>query len=84
MLGIGSMICEDAQFMASLLAGRGLQGLGAGGLTVLSYVSFGDLDPQDGLRFMTATGMSMATGTVCGPLIGAALSGGGNWVNNPA
>ncbi|KAL5370904.1 hypothetical protein DPSP01_014603 [Paraphaeosphaeria sporulosa] len=78
-LGVGSLICDSADTTAMLLAGRAVQGFGAGGLTVLSYALYGDLEPRSGLRFLTAMSLSLATGTVCGPLLGAALSEGNNW-----
>lgn len=81
MLGVGSLVCESANTIALLLVGRIVQGLGAGGLTVLSYALYGDLEPQDGLKFLTAISLFIAAGTVCGPLIGAALSHGNHWVS---
>ena len=79
-LGVGSLICESAGVVALLLAGRTIQGFGAGGLTALSYALFGDLPPRSGLKFLTAISLSAAAGTVCGPLVGAALSEGHHWV----
>lgn len=80
MLGAGSLICESANTTPCLIVGRTVQGFGAGGLTVLSYALYGDLDPRSGLRFLTAISLFIAAGTVCGPLIGAALSKGHHWV----
>jgi MFS family permease len=82
MIGIGSLVCESAATIALLLAGRVVQGCGAGGLTVLSYALYGDLGAQRGLRFLTAISLSIAAGTVCGPVIGAALSNGDHWVSS--
>ncbi|OAL42658.1 MFS general substrate transporter, partial [Pyrenochaeta sp. DS3sAY3a] len=79
MLGVGSLVCESADTIALLLVGRVVQGLGAGGLTVLSYALYGDLESQDGLKFLTAISLFIAAGTVCGPLIGAALSHSNHW-----
>lgn len=80
MLAVGSLVCESADTLALLLAGRVVQGFGAGGLTVLSYALYGDLQPRDGLKFLTAMSLFIAAGTVCGPLIGAVLSHGHRWV----
>ena len=90
MLGAGSLISEDSESMVVLLLGRTIQGLGAGGLTALSYVVYGDLDhshrksvhKQVSVNFLTAISCSVALGTVCGPLIGAALSNGSDWVRS--
>ncbi|KAL5378643.1 hypothetical protein PMIN06_011500 [Paraphaeosphaeria minitans] len=79
MLGVGSLVCESADTTALLLVGRTVQGFGAGGLTVLSYALYGDLEPRSGLRFLTALSLFIAAGTVCGPLLGAALSAGHQW-----
>lgn len=81
MLGVGSLVCESADTTALLLVGRTVQGFGAGGLTVLSYALYGDLEPRSGLRFLTALSLFIAAGTVCGPLLGAALSEGHQWVS---
>jgi MFS family permease len=82
MLGIGSLVCESAGTIELLLVGRVVQGCGAGGLTVVSYALYGDLGAQRGLRFLTAISLSIAAGTVCGPLVGAALSNGNHWVSS--
>ncbi|KAF9730138.1 hypothetical protein PMIN04_007915 [Paraphaeosphaeria minitans] len=79
MLGIGSLVSDSADTTALLLVGRTVQGFGAGGLTVLSYALYGDLEPRSGLRFLTALSLFIAAGTVCGPLLGAALSKGHQW-----
>ncbi|KAF9728583.1 hypothetical protein PMIN06_009459 [Paraphaeosphaeria minitans] len=79
MLGVGSLVCESADTTAVLLVGRTVQGFGGGGLTVLSYALYGDLEPRSGLRFLTALSLFIAAGTVCGPLLGAALSEGDQW-----
>ncbi|KAF5852444.1 hypothetical protein GGP41_007840 [Bipolaris sorokiniana] len=42
MLGVGSLLCEGANGLPLLLTGRTVQGLGAGGLTVLSYSVYGN------------------------------------------
>ncbi|KAF1828120.1 MFS general substrate transporter [Decorospora gaudefroyi] len=73
-LGIGSLVCESASGMPLLLAGRTIQGLGAGGLMVLSYAVYGDLGPLSGPKFLAAISLFVAAGTVSGPFVGAALS----------
>jgi MFS family permease len=83
MFGFGSLVGADADSITLLLFGRSLQGLGAGGLTVLSYVTFGDMERKAGLKFLTSISISIAAGTVCGPIIGAGLSNGTDWVRSP-
>jgi MFS family permease len=101
MLGIGSLVCESTSAMALLLTGRTIQGLGAGGLMVLSYALYvdleslygdlespyanseslyGDMGSLSAPRFLAAISLFVAAGTVCGPFLGAALSGHHHWV----
>lgn len=90
MLGIGSLLCESADGVPLLLTGRTVQGLGAGGLMVLSYAVCGDMNKQSkggsgsgsgsGPKFLAAISLFVAAGTICGPFIGAALSDNHHWV----
>lgn len=84
MLGVGSLLCESADGIPLLLTGRTIQGLGAGGLMVLCYAVYVDMKTQNesgsGPKFLAAISVSIATGTVCGPFIGAALSDSHYWV----
>jgi MFS family permease len=79
-LGVGSLVCESTSAMALLLTGRTIQGIGAGGLMVLSYALCVDLKPPSGPRFLAAISLFIAAGTVCGPFVGAALSDHHHWV----
>lgn len=81
LLGVGSLISGDSETMAFLLLGRTIQGLGAGGLTVLSYVTYGHLESSTGHRYLAGMSLSMALGTICGPILGSALSRSGDWVS---
>lgn len=86
MLGIGSLLCESADGLSLLLIGRTVQGLGAGGLTVLCYAVYDKMNKPSGskssnaLKFLAAISLFVATGTICGPFIGAALSNSHQWV----
>lgn len=84
MLGVGSLLCESADGIPLLLTGRTVQGLGAGGLMVLSYAVYVDMNTQSGSgsgpKFLAAISVFVAAGTVCGPFIGAALSDSHHWV----
>ncbi|PSN58723.1 MFS general substrate transporter [Corynespora cassiicola Philippines] len=79
LLGLGSLVCAETDTMALLIAGRSVQGIGAGGVTVLSYVTFGGLERRCGLKFLTGMSLFLAVGTVCGPLVGAALGSENTW-----
>lgn len=83
MLGLGSLICEDSEMMSFFLLGRTIQGIGAGGLTVLSYVTYGDLDKTAGNKFLAGMSSGIALGTICGPIVGSALNNDSNWVCRP-
>ena len=81
LLGAGSLISSDSGGMALFLLGRTIQGLGAGGLTVLSYTTYGRLQGPIGHKFLAGISLSMALGTICGPILGSALSRSGTWVS---
>jgi MFS family permease len=80
-LGIGSLVCESASGIPLLLTGRTIQGLGAGGLMVLSYSVYGDMGKLSGPKFLAAISLFVAAGTVSGPFVGAALSAKHHWVS---
>jgi MFS family permease len=81
LLGLGSLLGDYAKSMETLLVGRGIQGLGAGGLIMLAYAVYGDMEhSQSAPRFLRAITCSIAVGTASGPFIGAALSDSDIWV----
>jgi MFS family permease len=80
MLGLGSLAGDYSKDMAMFLAGRGVQGLGAGGLVAMTYTIYGDMNERSKQRFLVAICCFTAAGTVGGPFIGAAISESGNWV----
>ncbi|NJP52342.1 MFS transporter [Streptomyces sp. SBST2-5] len=68
---IGSALCGAAQDMAQLIAFRGLQGLGGGGLIVLSMAIVGDLvPPRERGRYQGLFGAVFGATSVLGPLLG--------------
>lgn len=68
---IGSMLCGAAQNMEQLIAFRALQGLGGGGLIVLSMAIVGDLvPPRERGRYQGLFGAVFGTTSVLGPLLG--------------
>ncbi|WP_409472404.1 MDR family MFS transporter [Streptomyces sp. HC307] len=68
---VGSALCGMAQNMPQLIAFRGLQGLGGGGLLVLSMAMVGDLvPPRDRGRYQGLFGAVFGTSSVLGPLLG--------------
>ncbi|MER5637177.1 MFS transporter [Kitasatospora sp. NPDC002227] len=68
---IGSALCGIAQNMGELIAFRALQGLGGGGLMVLSQAIVGDLvSPRDRGRYQGLFGAVFGVTSVLGPLLG--------------
>jgi EmrB/QacA subfamily drug resistance transporter len=68
---IGSALCGLAQNMAELIAFRALQGVGGGGLIVLTIAVVGDLvPPRDRGRYQGLFGGVFGISTILGPLLG--------------
>ncbi|WP_268267501.1 MDR family MFS transporter [Streptomyces coriariae] len=68
---IGSALCGLAQDMPQLIAFRALQGLGGGGLMVLSMAIVGDIvPPRDRGRYQGLFGAVFGATSVLGPLLG--------------
>ncbi|MFI9241554.1 DHA2 family efflux MFS transporter permease subunit [Streptomyces sp. NPDC053086] len=68
---IGSALCGMAQDMAQLIGFRALQGLGGGGLIVLSMAIVGDLvPPRERGRYQGLFGAVFGATSVLGPLLG--------------
>ncbi|QMU77619.1 MFS transporter [Streptacidiphilus sp. PB12-B1b] len=72
---IGSALTGLAQDMDQLIAFRGLQGLGSGGLMVGAMATLGDLvPPRERGRFQALIGGMMPVAFVGGPLLGGLLT----------
>lgn len=67
----GSLVCASGASMATLIAGRAVQGLGGGGLMILSQAIIADVVPvrQRGM-YMGIMGSVFAVSMVVGPLLG--------------
>jgi EmrB/QacA subfamily drug resistance transporter len=67
----GSALCGTAQGMTELIAFRAIQGLGAGGLIVVSIAVVGDvIPPRERGRYQGFFGAVFGVSTVIGPLLG--------------
>ncbi|MGV9563027.1 DHA2 family efflux MFS transporter permease subunit [Streptomyces sp. NPDC003480] len=67
----GSALCGMAQNMPELIAFRAVQGLGGGGLMVLSMAIVGDIvPPRERGRYQGLFGAVFGTTSVLGPLLG--------------
>lgn len=68
---IGSVLCGIAQNMGELIVFRALQGLGGGGLIVLSMAIVGDIvPPRERGRYQGLFGAVFGGTSVLGPLLG--------------
>ncbi|MFI6983843.1 MFS transporter [Embleya sp. NPDC050154] len=68
---IGSVLCGIAQGMFELIAFRAIQGLGGGGLMVLSQAIIGDVvPPRERGRYQGLFGAVFGVTSVAGPLLG--------------
>ncbi|MFI8945533.1 DHA2 family efflux MFS transporter permease subunit [Streptomyces sp. NPDC053750] len=72
---VGSALCGVAQSMPELIAFRALQGLGGGGLMVLSMAIVGDLvSPRERGRYQGLFGAVFGATSVLGPLLGGVFT----------
>ena len=72
---LGSVLCGAAHSMAMLIGSRALQGLGAGGLIVLSQATIGDLvSPRERGRYQGMIAAVFALCSVAGPLLGGVIT----------
>jgi EmrB/QacA subfamily drug resistance transporter len=68
---IGSALCGISQNMTELIAFRAIQGLGGGGLFVVTIAVVGDIiPPRDRGRYQGYFGAVFGASTVVGPLLG--------------
>ena len=68
---VGSALCGLAQNMMQLIVFRGLQGIGGGGLIVITMAVIGDLiPPRERGRYQGLFGAVFGLATIVGPLLG--------------
>jgi EmrB/QacA subfamily drug resistance transporter len=71
----GSIACAIAPTMWALILGRGLQGLGGGGLVPLAQAVIGDVaPPRERAHYQALTGTVFLVATVGGPLVGGFIT----------
>ena len=75
MFTVGSVICATARNFTALLAGRSVQGTGAGGILALTEILMTDMVPlRERGNYFALIGIVWAIGSVAGPLVGGALA----------
>ena len=68
---LGSVLAGMSQSMTQLIAFRAIQGLGAGGLIVMTFTIVGDvLSPREMGRYQGYIGSVFAMASIAGPLLG--------------
>jgi EmrB/QacA subfamily drug resistance transporter len=78
--GAGSLACGTAHAMGTLIASRVLQGLGGGGLMVLSQALIGELVPPiDRPRYQGYFALVFTASSVGGPVIGGLVVHHADW-----
>jgi EmrB/QacA subfamily drug resistance transporter len=76
----GSVICGLADSMAVLLIGRGIQGIGAGGLMPLGMIIIGDTFPlEQRAKVQSLIGPLLILPQLVGPTVGGYLVGHMSW-----
>ncbi|KAF1977760.1 MFS general substrate transporter, partial [Bimuria novae-zelandiae CBS 107.79] len=77
---IGSLVTAISPDMGTALLGRSIQGIGAGGVFVLSDLIVTDLvSPLDKRRWSAVLGLVWAIGALTGPAVGEALAEQSQW-----
>ncbi|MCJ1281814.1 hypothetical protein MMC26_001137 [Xylographa opegraphella] len=72
---LGAIVAGVAHNVATLIAGRCIQGIGGGGIIALSYIIITDMvGLRERGKWIGIVNMSQAVGSVSGPVIGGAFS----------
>ena len=68
---VGSLLCGMAQNLWQLIAYRGIQGVGGGGLMAMAFAILADvMSPRERGRYVGVLGSVFAIASIAGPLLG--------------
>ncbi|OQD69914.1 hypothetical protein PENPOL_c002G09404 [Penicillium polonicum] len=77
---VGSLICALAHDMATIIAGRAVQGIGGGGIIILANISVSDLfSLRDRPMYYGLFGATWAIAGALGPVVGGAFTTNVSW-----
>jgi EmrB/QacA subfamily drug resistance transporter len=77
---VGSLLCGVAQDLPQLIAFRGIQGIGGGGLMAMAFAIIGDVvSPRERGRYTGILGSVFAVSSVAGPLLGGFIVDNSSW-----
>ncbi|HEY8692801.1 MAG TPA: MFS transporter, partial [Chloroflexota bacterium] len=77
---VGSLLCGAAQTMPAMVAFRGLQGVGAGGVATTNLAIIGDLfSPRERGKWQAVNSLAFATASAIGPVVGGIISDTISW-----
>jgi len=77
---VGSALSGLSQNMSQLIAFRGIQGLGAGGLMALAFTIIADVvSPRERGRYQGYFGATFALSSIAGPLLGGVFTDNLSW-----
>jgi MFS family permease len=80
LFAIGSAVAGSAPTMGALIAGRAIQGVGGGGITVMVQIIIGDLVPlRERAKFTSIVFIAYAVGIALGPVVGGLLTDRVTW-----
>lgn len=80
MFTLGSILCASSHGIGQLLAGRSVQGVGGGGIVVLSMVIFTDIVPlRHRPKWYGTVQGAWALGNCVGPVLGGAIAENTTW-----